>query len=139
MIPLRSPRFARAGVPPMADSMPPAAMSLLPPTQHLAPQMQRPPQSEDINRLFERCATLCKEFKVQKGVLDPQFIRLMLLLRHIRHIHVRHLDFALCAQGVRRISGDRSTQALFHRWILGCRDTAFRCRFVHGSVSGCRL
>jgi len=36
------PQFARAGVPPMAASMPMAAMSSLPPTQHLAPQMQSP-------------------------------------------------------------------------------------------------
>lgn len=37
------PQFARAGLPPMAASMPPmAAMSSLPPTQHLAPQMQSP-------------------------------------------------------------------------------------------------
>ena len=40
------PQFARAGVPPMAASMPPmspAAMGSLPPTQHLAPQMQPRP------------------------------------------------------------------------------------------------
>lgn len=36
--------------------------------------------------------------------------------------HLSHRSDTSSAQGVRRISGDRSTQALFHRWILGCRD-----------------